>query len=305
MCNFAPGYALRQPVYYRMMKKILLRIFPVFALALLFAGCSEYAQLWKTGTPRQKYDAGKMYLNAGKHQRAADIFEDIRPMFMGMPQEDSILYFIGLAYYRMRNFEMSGAMFDEFRKTFGRSGLLEDAEYLYADGLFRSSPPANRDQTHTLSAIVAIDEYLQRYPNSRHREAMLDQMDGLQDKLKEKAFINAKVYYNIGEYKAATVALRNALDQYPETPHREEILYLIVKSNYLLASNSFENLQRERFMDVQEAYYNFTGEFPESRYSKEVQKMYENARKYLAQFSETTEENNETETSTSNTEDGI
>lgn len=293
------------PVYYRMMKKTLLIIIPVFVLALFSAGCSDYAMLLKTGTPRQKYDAGKAYLNAGKHQRAADIFEEIRPMFMGMPQEDSILYFTGLAYYRMRNFETSGALFDEFRKTFGRSGLLEDAEYLYADGLFRSSPPPNRDQTQTVRAIMAIDEYLQRYPNSKHRETMLDQMDDLQDKLKEKAYINAKVYYNIGEYKAATVALRNALDQYPDTPHREEILYLIAKSNHLLATNSIEKLQRERFMNVQEAYYNFNGEYPESRYSKEVQKMYEDARKYLARFSQTQGEENETNTSTSNTEDGI
>ena len=293
------------PVYCRMMKKTLLRIFPVFAMVLLVAGCSEYVQLLKTGTPQQKYAAGKMYLNAGKHQRAADLFEDIRPMFLGTPQEDSILYFIGLAYYRMRNFEMSGALFDEFRKTYGRSGLLEDAEYLYADGLYRSSPQPNRDQTRTLSAIVAIDEYLQRYPNSRYREEMLDQMESLQDKLKEKAFINAKVYYNIGEYKAATVALRNALDQYPDTPYREEILYLIVKSNYLLASNSLESLQRERFMNVQEAYYNFNGEYPESRYSKEVQKMYDDALKFLARYSDNQRENNETNTSTSNTEDGI
>lgn len=285
----------------RMMKKTLLRIIPVFAFALLAAGCSEYTKLMKNGTPSQKYDAAVAFLNAGKNQKAIDVFEMIRPMFMGLPQEDSILYFTGLAYYRQRNFESSGAMFDEFRKTFGRSGLIEDAEFLYADGLFRSSPPPNRDQTPSVRALMAMDEYLERYPRSKHREAMLAQMGGLQEKLKEKAYLNAKVYYNIGEYKAATVALRNALDQYPDTPHREEMLYLIVKANHLLASNSLEKLQRERFLDTQGAYYNFVAEYPESRYSKEVEKMFENARAYLARFSE----NNDTKTSTSNTEDGI
>lgn len=284
-----------------MKKNTLLRIVPLLALVVIATGCSKYTQLMKSGTSMEKYEAGKEYLNAKKNQKAIELFEMVRPMFMGLPQEDSIVYFTGLAYYRSRNYEMSGAMFDEFRKTFGRSGLLEDAEFLYADGLYRSSPPPNRDQTHTIRALVAIDEYLERYPRSEHRQEMLDQMEKLTDKLKEKAYLNAKVYYNIGEWKAATVAFRNALDEYPDTDHREEMLYLIVKSHHLYATNSLEKLQRERYLNMQGAYYNFVAEYPESQYSKEVEKMIEDARKYLAKFSEY----NETNTSTSNTEDGI
>lgn len=283
-----------------MMKKTL-RIIPVFAMALLAAGCSEYTQLMKTGTPRQKYDAAVDYLNAGKNQRAIDLFEMVRPMFMGLPQEDSILYLTGLAYYRLRNFESSGSLFDEFRKTFGRSPLLEDAEFLYTDGLFRSSPPPNRDQTQTIRAIIAIEEYMQRYPRSKNIAEMQAHLDELEDKLREKAYLNAKVYYDIGEYKAATVALRNALDEYPDSDHREEMLYLIVKANHMLASNSVAKLQRERFMNVQGAYYNFMAEYPESRYAKEVQKMLDDASAYLERFSDGEKKN----TSTSNTEDGI
>ncbi len=283
----------------RMMKKTLFRIFPVFVLALLAAGCSEYGNLMKTGTPRQKYDAAVDFLNAGKNQRAIDLFDMIRPMFMGTPQEDSVLFFMGLAYYRQHDYQSSGAMFDEFRKTFGRSPLLEDAEYLYADGLYRSSPPPNRDQTHTVQAIMAIEEYLERYPRSKYKDEMTAQVGKLEDKLKEKAYLNARIYYDIGEYKAAAVALRNSLDEYPDTKHREEMLFLIVKSSYLLASNSIESLQRERYMNVQEAYYNFNGEFPDSQYAKEAQKMYDGAVKYLTRFSE----NNET--NTSNTKNGI
>lgn len=268
------------------MRKTLFRILPLLALALLAAGCGKYSKLMKNGTPQQKYEAGVKYLNEGKNQRAVDIFEEIRPMFIGLPQEDSIMFFTGMGYYRQRSYESSTMIFDEFRKTFGRSPFLEDAEFLYADGLYRSSAPVNRDQTATISALIAISEYLSRYPRSKHKETMLEQMEELQLKLREKAYINAKVYYNIAEYKAAVVAFRNALDEYPDNEHREEMMYLIVKSNYLLANNSLERLQRERYMDVQEAYYNFAGEYPESKYMKEVNKMNDDARARLAKFSE-------------------
>lgn len=271
-------------------------------LALAAAGCGGYNKLLKNGTPQEKYDQAIALLNAGRNQKAIDLFANVQPMFIGKPQQDSIAYFIALGYYRMRDFVTSGMLFDQFRQTYGngRSNFLEDAEFLYADGLYRSSPPPNRDQSATMTAIVAIDEYLERYPDSKNREYMLDNMEELQGKLKEKAYLNAKVYYDTGQYKAAVVAFRNALDRYPDTPHREEILYLIAKSNYLLARNSLERLQRERYMGVMEAYYNFTGEYPQSSHVKEVEKMNEEAREFLAKFSDVNLE----KTNTSNTQDG-
>ena len=283
------------------MKKTLIQIIPIFVVVFVASACGSN-KLMKNGTPEEKYEYALSLLNGGKNQRAVDLFSSIQPMFIGKPQQVSIGYFIALGYYRMRDYETSGMLFDQFRQTYGngRSNFIEDAEFLYADGLYRSSPDPNHDQSATMSAIVAIDEYLERYPNSKNREYMLDNMEELQNKLKEKSFINAKVYYDIGQYKAAVVAFGNSLDRYPDTPYREEILYLITKSNYLLARNSISSLQRERYMNVVESYYNLIGEYPQSRYLKEVEKMHEESQEFLSQFSS----ENSDSTNTSNTQDG-
>ena len=108
-------------------------------------------------------------------------------------------------------------------------------------------------------------------------------LDELQNKLYDKSYINARTYYKIGRYKSAVVALRNALKEYPETPHREEILYLTVKSCHELATNSVRALQRDRYLDMLDAYYTFVADFPESKYRKELDRLQKTARRYLAE----------------------
>jgi outer membrane protein assembly factor BamD len=106
----------------------------------------------------------------------------------------------------------------------------------------------------------------------------------------DKVFINAKTYYTIGRYKSAVPALKNALKKYPDTPHREELMYLIVKSSYELAHNSIESLQRDRYMSMMDSYYSFVAEYPESKHVKELSRMLQEAKKYIAKFGDPNEQ---------------
>ena len=76
-------------------------------------------------------------------------------------------------------------------------------------------------------------------------------------RLHDKEFLNAYTYYKIGKHKSAIVALKNALRKYPETPHREELMYLIVGSGYELAHNSVQRKQTDRYLSMLDSYYTF------------------------------------------------
>ena len=143
---------------------------------------------------------------------------------------------------------------------------------MYAKGIYYTSPRPERDQTNTMRAISAITEYLNRYPESTKKEALEDNLKELQQKLYDKSLMSSRLYYDIGYYNSAVTALQNALELYPETNHRELILYLIVRSHYMYARNSVESKQRERYLAMQDAYYNFVSEYPQSQYSKDVEK---------------------------------
>ncbi|MCD8071762.1 MAG: outer membrane protein assembly factor BamD [Alistipes sp.] len=152
------------------------------------------------------------------------------------------------------------------------------------------SHPHNRYHSATRRALIAIDEYMERYPSSVKREALQENIEELTQRLHDKAYLNAKTYYKIGRYKAAVVALKNALNQFPDTRHREEIMYLVTKSNYLLASNSIYSLQRDRYLDMMDNYYNFVSEYPDSKYVKELDKMQDSAKEFIANYQEIDQE---------------
>ena len=123
---------------------------------------------------------------------------------------------------------------------------------------------------------------MERYPASPKLGVCEMRIEELKNKLYDKSFLNARTYYKTERYKAAIIAFRNALAEFPETPHREEILFLTLDSCYKLASNSISTLQVDRYLDAMDAYYNFVSEFPESKHRREAERMQRASKRYLA-----------------------
>ena len=200
---------------------------------------------------------------------------------IGSEREDSIAFFTARSRFKGRDYVEATVLLDDFRRKFGRSVFIEDSEAMLAMCRYYLAPDPTRDQTVTGEAIIAFSEFIERYPNSKRVEAFSELITELTERLKKKAYLNAYTYYKIQRYKSAVVALRNALKLYPDTPHREDILYLIAVSNYRLAHNSIEEKQGERYLDVLDSYYSFINEFPESKHRKELERYTKEAKDYL------------------------
>ena len=216
------------------------------------------------------------------YQKAGTLLEQVTGVYVGTPREDSVAYYTAASLYKGGYFDASCSACDAFRKRYPTSVFIEHVEYMYALGFYYLSPDRQRDQTTSLQAIIAINEYLERYPRSEKRESLLLKKEELISKLHDKSFENARLYYDVGKYKSAVIALQNALDKYPSTRHREEIMYLMVKSQYLLARNSYASLQKDRYLNLMDYYYNYVSEFPASARSKEVRKIYDEAKAFIA-----------------------
>ena len=272
-------------------KRSILMLLIVFATAVANTGCSPFHKLLKSGDHDKIYDEGKALLDIAKYNRAIMCFEQVQPYFAGTVREDSLAYYTAYAHFKSDDFSSSSEMLDEFRRKYTRSPFLEDVEGMYALSFYYLSPEPMRDQTTTTQALTAIQEFLGRYPNSTRRAAFEQMIGELTQKQYDKAFINAKTYYTIGRYKSAVPALKNALKKYPDSPHREELMYLIVKSSYELAKNSIESLQRDRYMSMMDSYYSFVAEFPDSKHVKELTRMQQEAKKFIAKFGDQNEQN--------------
>ena len=235
----------------------------------------------KSDDPALIYEEALKYYNREKWKPAGDLFDACQAYYVGDMKEDSIAFFSARSKFKGRDYVEATTQLDEFRRKFGRSVFIEDSEAMLAMCHYYLAPDPTRDQTVTGEAIVAFSEFIERYPNSKRVEAFSELITELTERLKKKAYLNAYTYFKIQRYKSAVVALRNALKLYPETPHREEMLYLIAVSNYRLAHNSIEEKQGERYLNVLDSYYSFINEFPESKHRKELERYTKEAKDYL------------------------
>lgn len=263
-----------------MKRTLLYALCPVVA-AVILSGCGGINSLLKSGKPDLVYAKALEYYEREKWQRASTLFEGVQHYYAGTPREDSLSFFNARCKYKNRDYETASTLFEDFRRKFGRSPFIEDAEGMYALCFYYLSPGPTRDQTMTGQALVAINEFMSRYPESSRIEDFRKINEELTQRLHEKAYNNAYTYYKIGRYKSAITSLKNALKQYPESKHREEIMYLIVDASYHLASNSVSDKQTDRYLSMLDSYLSFKEEFPESKHLKEVDRMAQHARDYL------------------------
>ena len=94
--------------------------------------------------------------------------------------------------------------------------------------LFSSSPKDNLDQTNSVDAMNAMQEFLNRFPNSKFRDQAIEVITSTQKKLERKGFDNAYQYYKMRSYKAAIVALNNFKNNFPDSEFLEEAYYLVI-----------------------------------------------------------------------------
>lgn len=251
------------------------------AAAIVLAGCSGMNALLKSGQPELIYSKALEYYQNEKWQRASTLFEGVQHYYTGTSREDSVSFFNARCKYKNRDFETASTLLDDFRRKFGRSAFIEDAEGMYALCFFYLAPGPSRDQTMTGHALIAINEFMSRYPGSDRIDEFQKINDELTGRLHEKAYLNAYTYYKIGRYKSAITALKNALKQYPESKHREQIMYLIVDAGYRFASNSVSDKQTDRYLTMLDSYLSFKEEFPQSSHIKEMERMAKHARDFL------------------------
>ena len=263
------------------MKQKLSYIIALAFVAVSFCNCAGIQRIINTGDTQIIFEQAELYYNAEKWSKALVLLECCEPYFRGSPKEDTVAFYISRCYFKDHDFATASELLDQYRRTFGRSVFIEDAEAMYAISLYNMCPAPERDQTSTSQAIIAISEFMSHYPNSEQLPIFQDMIKDLSWRLHEKSYINAYTYYKIERYKSAVVAFRNALKQYPHSHRREDLMYYTVMASYKLANNSVESKQLDRYMSALDAYYTFVMEFPESKYRKDVEHVAEVAKRYI------------------------
>ena len=262
------------------MKILTIRKITLIILAFSTAGCGGYNKILKSSNNELKYNAALKYFNKGDYARATPLFEALGMPFEGTQRQDTVNYYEAKGYYMLHDYDVADSYLSNFCRVFGRSKFAEEAYYLRAKNLYRMSFRSELDQANTARAIAAFNEFHSKYPDSEMGKDDKNHFVELQNRLDQKAYLSAKLYYQIDDYKAAIVALRNSVKDHPDSQYKEEQMFLILKSSYVYAKKSVRKRQAERYIAAIDEYYNFMSEFPASKYTKEAEIMYQEALSY-------------------------
>jgi outer membrane protein assembly factor BamD len=258
------------------------RSFLYFLIVVIgFSSCSQFEKIRKSTDYQLKYRKAFEYYNAGDFVRSGQLFDEIVSVYSATNKADTVTYYRAMSYFNQRDYLNAAHYFTQVYRNQRQSPFAEECEYRAAYCFYKQSPRPELDQAHTYAAIDAFQLFLIHHPNSKYVEDTEKYLAEMKDKLVDKSYLTARLYYNLKQYKASITALNNSLDDYPETRHREDLMYWLLKSSYLLAENSVPAKMKERFQATVDEYYSFIGEFPESRYAKDAQRMYDRADRFL------------------------
>ena len=248
----------------------------LYFILILFIGvsCSKFRKIEKSQDWRVKYEAALNYYNKKDYYRASVLFEQVIPIVRGLPEGEKVQFYLAYCQFYDKLYLLGSEQFKTFYETYGRSSMAEEARYMFAYSLYMSSPKDNLDQSNSVDAMNAMQEFLNRFPNSKFRDQAIEVIATTQKKLERKGFDNAYQYYKMRQYKAAIVALNNFKNNFPDSEFLEEAYYLVIVSEYKLAEQSIYSKQEERYKGVVEHYKEFVDKYPSSGFLREGEKMY-------------------------------
>ena len=264
------------------MKKLIVLLLSL----VLLTSCTQYAKVQKSMNFDYKYELAKAYYMEGEYGQSSSLLEDVLGVTKGTIFAEESLYMLSMCYYHMGDYVTASHYLTTYFNTYPRGVYAETARFMSARALYLDTPDPRLDQSSTIKAIGEIQVFMEYYPYSKYKDQAHDMLYELHDRLVEKEYRSAQLYYDLGNYmgnnyQACIITAQNALNDYPYTKLREDLSMLVLRARYSMAKESVQEKMIDRYRDTVDEYYAFKNEFPESKYMKEAEKIYRDTQKAL------------------------
>ena len=184
------------------------------------------------------------------------------------------MYFkFAYSYYYQKDFLNAENLFKTFVENFPTSPKTEECDYMRAFCYYRQSPKVELDQTNTNKTMQLMQAFINTHPASTRLKEASEIIDKCREKLEQKEYKSAELYYNLGFYKAAAIAFSNVSDNFPDSKKADEYKVQVIRSYFKYAEMSYEEKQKERYQKVLSECNDFTDRFTDSKHLDEVNKV--------------------------------
>jgi outer membrane protein assembly factor BamD len=247
--------------------------FLVLTILIFIISSCKFQQVLKKGDVDQKYEMAMKLYNEKDYSRALQLFEPLMNMMKATDKAQKLYYCHAYCYYYQKEYTLASYYFKRFANNYPNTKEAEECLFMSAYCNYLYSPDYQLDQTSTMDAIKDLQLFTNTYPSSPRVSECNDLIDKIRTKLEFKDYKIARMYYRMSDFVSAITCFNNILKDYTDSPHKEEIHYLIFKSYYRYAKESIESKKKERFLKAINSYNELVTQFPKSQYINEAKDL--------------------------------
>ena len=220
----------------------------VLGTSLGLSGCETVGKWFgSTDAPADAKDAeyverpiDQIYADAWKKIRS-DEWEDAAKQFDEVERQHPYsvwarraMLMSAYCYYHANHYTDAIAAADSYIQLHPGSKEVAYAFYLKAVSLYEQIVDVGRDQGNTRDALVALQDVVQRFPDTEYARDATLKIDLTMDHLAGKEMNIGRYYLTRGDYIGAVNRFRVVIEQYQTTPQIAEALERLTEAYYSL-----------------------------------------------------------------------
>lgn len=255
------------------MRKFLLYI-SVLVVVVSTSCNNQLRRIEKSNNFEKKLDYANQLFQKKKYNTAITLYTDLVQVYKGTEKFEPMYYNFAYCSYYVKDYVQAAFQFKNYLDLFPNSPRAVEIDYMQAYCYYKQSPKVSLDQTNTMKAIAAMQTFINNYPTAdKVSEANLV-IELCRRKLEKKEFSSAELYYNLGFFKAAGIAFKNLMRNYPDSDKSDGYKVMAIRSYYNYAKNSIPERQKERYATVLDEYLDFADHYPNSKLKPDAEKFY-------------------------------
>ncbi len=217
----------------------------VATLPVLISGCMSKEQDLNLATyveqtdPADKlYNQGLANLNAGRLTEAGRKFEAVDRQHPYSEYARKSLVMGAFTNYKQGKYDDAINAGKRYVSLYPSSEDAAYAQYIVGLSYFRQIRNVTQDQKESRRAIEAMEEVVQRWPDSEYVDDAQSKIRFARDQLAGKEMQVGRYYLERREYIAAAKRFRYVVENYSDTRHVEEALARLTETYYAMGLTS-------------------------------------------------------------------
>ena len=212
----------------------------VLGVSLLLAACNAEKDLDLSTYVEQTDPADVLYnqalanMNAGRLKEASAKFESIDRQHPYSEYARKAMVMNTFANYRQGKYDEAINVGKRYVALYPTTEDAAYAQYLVGLSYFRQIRDVTQDQREARRTLEAMEEVVQRWPDSEYVEDAQAKIRFARDQLAGKEMQIGRYYLERREYVAAVRRFRGVVETYPNTRHVEEALARLTESYYAM-----------------------------------------------------------------------